>query len=88
MPAGVIDLLLFLYPSPPERTLIDSIIFLSLTAFINWIPDPKEVKTIVLMPETASPWVGCNLMVDYPTSDTKYDELVVSPPITPWFSEI
>ena len=88
MPAGVIDLLLFLYPSPPERTVIDSIIFLSFTAFMNWIPDPKDVKTIVLIPETASPWVGCNLMVVNPTWDTKYDELVVSPPTTSWFSEI
>ena len=54
----------------------------------NWTPDPKDVSTIVLIPDTASTWVGCNLTVVSPTWDTKCKVFVVRPPITVWSSEI
>ena len=48
-------------------TVIDSRTDLSLCALRNCTPEPKDVSTMVLIPETASAWVGCNLTVVNPT---------------------
>ena len=53
IPAGTAVLFLFWYPLPPEIILIDSTIDFLLIDFIKCLPNPLDVKEMVLIPARA-----------------------------------